>query len=384
MLLKTASLRRMRNKIMNKKTILWVIIAVIVISGIWYFSGKQPVKKEPIKIGVIVPLSGELSNYGDSWKKGAELGVEKVKNDYGVDIELIYEDSQMIPEKAVTSAQKLINIDKVKAIIVGSSRETLAVAPIAEENKVLLMTTGNAAEITKSGDYVFRIYPSNTYQGKDLADMATRKNYQRIAVLTMLDDYGIGLSNIFKDRIVEKGGEVIVETFPQEGATDFKTQLTKIKITKPEALLVISADNAYPLILKQIKQLGINIPLLAPETFQSQTVLDGAGQLAEGVLFTTFVEPKTKEYNNFVKRHKEKYNEDPGPFSAGFYDNTILVSEALIKNNGNTDGAKEWLYGIKDWAGATGITNFDENGDPIDKSYTIMTVKNGQFAPYAE
>jgi branched-chain amino acid transport system substrate-binding protein len=361
-----------------------IVILIIIIVLVIVFSKEKPLEGE-VKIGVILPLTGELANYGNSWKRGIELGLEKIKRDEGIDVKVIYEDSQMDPAKAVTAAQKLINIDSVRAIIIGSSRETLAVAPIVEKNKILLMTSGNAAEITNSGDYVFRIYPSNTYQGNDLANIAIKKGYtKKLAVLTMLDDYGIGLSNIFKEKIEQAGGQVVVETFPKEGATDFKTQLIKIKTTSPEALLIIGAENIYPLILKQIKQLDLNIPLLATETFQSQAVLDGVGQLAEGVLYANFVEAKTKEYSDFVKAHKEKYNEEPGPFSTGFYDNTVLILESLIKNNGNIEKAKKWLYDLKGWAGATGITTYDKNGDPVGKSYTIMTAKNGQFVPYEE
>jgi len=370
---------------MKKQIWIPILVVVVIVAGVLIFSLQKSTvsqEKKVIKIGAILPLSGEASAYGNSWQKGAELAVEEIKKKYGVNIEVVYEDSQFESSKAVTAAQKLINIDNVKAIILGSSRETLAVAPLAEEKKILLMTGGNAAEITNAGDYVFRIYPSNLYQGEDLANFALKQGYTKIAVLTLLDDYGVGLTDIFKKRVEENGGNIISETFPQQGITDFRTQLTKIKNSNSDALLIIAATNQYPLILKQIKELNINIPLLAPETFQSASILSKAGELAEGVLFTTFVEADTKEYDNFADAHQKKYGEMPGPFSSGFYDNIILVSEALIKNNVNIEKAKDWLYNVKNWSGATGITNFDENGDPIGKSYTIMTVKNGQFVSY--
>lgn len=372
---------------MNKSTkiIIGVIIAVIIVGGIWYGVSRKPKEEEVIKIGVIVPLTGEAASYGDAWKKGAELAVEKTKNEYGIKIEAVYEDSQMLPANAVTAAQKLINVDKVKAIVIGSSRETLAAAPIAESNKILLMTAGSSQEITKAGDYVFRIYPSDLYQGNDLADLAMKKGYTKLAVLSVLDDYGKGLTEVFKTRIEKRGGKVeIVENFVPEGATDFKTQLNKIAGVKPEVVLIFAYKIHYPLILKQMEELNMHIPILASEAMYDQDVLKSAGKLVESILLTNYTEPKTKEYEEFVSLHKEKYGTEPGPFSAGFYDNTILVLKALIENKGNTGEAKNWLYNVKDWHGATGVTNFDENGDVVGKSYTPYIIKNGQFVPYED
>lgn len=374
---------------MNKTTKLIIgviiILTVIVIGWSIYKSQVKLVSTEPIKIGVIVPLTGEAATYGDVWKKGVELAVEKIENEYGIKIEAVYEDSQMLPANTVTAAQKLINIDKVKAIVIGSSRETLAAAPVAENNKILLMSAATSPEITKAGDYVFRIYPSDLYQGNDLADLAAKKGYTKLAVLAVLDDYGKGLTEVFKTRVEKEGGKVeIVENFIPEGAMDFRTQLTKIAGIKPEAVLILAYKIHYPSILKQMQELNIHIPILASEAMYDPDVLKNVGKLAEGILLTNYTEPKTKEYEEFVLLHKEKYDTEQGAFSAGFYDNTILVLKALIENKGDVEQAKNWLYNVKDWHGATGTTNFDENGDVVGKSYTVYTVKNGQFVPYGE
>ncbi len=370
-----------------------IIVIIVIIGGIWYAISNQesmpedvpPEIKKPIKIGAILPLTGEAASYGQSWKRGVELGVEKIERKYGIEVEVLYEDSRMLPSQSATIAQKLINIDKVPAIVIGSSRETLAAAPVAESNRVLLMTSGSSPEITKSGNHIFRIQPSDLYQGRDLASLAIKKGYTRTAVLTVADDYGKGIADVFKESIEKLGGSVeIMETFLPEGFSDFKTPLKKINHTEPDAILLLAYSYHYPLILKQWKELDVDVPLFAGETIYDAEFLEVADELAEGVLFTSYTEPKTAELEEFIFLHQGKYNVDPGPYSAGVYDNTLLVLQALIENDSDVEKAKEWLYNVKNWRGATGITNFDENGDPIGKSYTVYEIKNGEFLLYED
>ncbi|MCL5010790.1 MAG: penicillin-binding protein activator [Patescibacteria group bacterium] len=370
--------------------IVFIVIAIVLIAtGFWYEAGynknRQVVQKELIKIGAILPLTGEGASYGESFKRGIELGVSEIEKKYGKKITVVYEDSRMVPADAATAAQKLISSDKVKAILIGSSRETLAVAPIAEQNKTLLMTAGSAPEITQIGDYVFRTCPSDFYQGNDLADLAIKKGYNKPAILFMGDNYGKGISDVFTKRIQEKGGTIAaMENFTAQGTGDFKAPLTKIKEARPNVILIIADINQYPLILKQMNELNINLPILASECLKAQEVLINAGSLAEGVLFTYYTEPKTKEYEIFNSLYKEWFGAESGPFAAEFFDNTELLLSALIESRSDVEKAKFWLYAVKDWKGATGTTNFDANGDVTDKSYTIYTVKNGQFVPYGD
>ncbi len=291
----------------------------------------------------------------------------------------------MKPADAATAVQKLVNIDKVKGVISATSRETLAITPIAEQNKVIVLTSASSPEITKAGDYVFRTYPSDFYQGNDLADFAMKKGYTKMAVLFLNDEYGKGITDVFRQRLEANGGRVVAsEDFQAQGASDYKTQLTKISKEKADAILIIASQNQYVLILKQMKELGINLPILAGEIFKDQAILDTAKELAEGVIFTAFVNPKTSEGEKFNLLYKEKYASEPGGvYATEFFDNTELLLSALIESKGDVEKAKAWLYAVKDWHGATGTINFDANGDVIGKSYTIYTVKNGQFVPFS-
>lgn len=173
-----------------------------------------------------------------------------------------------------------------------------------------------------------------------------------------------------------------METFLPVGTQDFKTQLMKLNNENPDAVLVIAHPKHYVLILKQMKELGISFPILASEVIYDDGFLEIAGSLADGILFTTYADVETKGYEKYVRLHKERYNTEPSAFSAAFYDNTILVLKALIETQGNIEKVKDYLYAVDNFNGATGITNYDANGDVVGKSYTIYKIKNSKFSPY--
>jgi branched-chain amino acid transport system substrate-binding protein len=362
-------------------TIMVLIVVLLIAINFMVFSPNgATIVDEEIRIGVVLPLSGGAASYGEGWKKGVELAIDKLEEEYGTNkIKVIYEDSQLSATKTATVTQKLINLDKVDAIIIGSSSETLAAAPIAEANKVLLMAAGSSAAITDAGDFVFRTYPSDSYQGNDLADLISKKGHKRVAILNVQNDYGEGLVKIFKNKFNENKGTVAVsEKFGVE-APDYKAQLTKIKAESLDAILIVGHNNHYISILKQMKELNVNLPIFASETFQEQSILDEAGELAEGVVFTTFTEPSTNDLKIFMAKHESKYGAGAFPFATFFYDNTMLTAKALINNKGDVVKAQQWLYNLKGFRGVTGTTSFDENGDVFGKSYTVMKVKNGKF-----
>jgi len=145
----------------TSKIILWLLVIIVVIIGIWYGVSRKPAEEEPIKIGAVLPLTGTESSWGADAKEGIELAVEEINSRGGIKnkkIEIIYEDGQCKPEPAVTAAQKLINVDRV-SVIIGEicSSATLAIAPITETAKVVLISPGSASpKITEAGDFIFR------------------------------------------------------------------------------------------------------------------------------------------------------------------------------------------------------------------------------------
>jgi len=213
-------------------------------------------KKEEIKIGVMTPLTGESAKYGQDIKRGYDLATEEINEKGGIQgkkLLLIYEDDEGKPDKAVSAAQKLIQRDKV-SVILGAlwSSPTLAVAPIAEKNKVVLLSSGSSSpKITDAGDYIFRNEISEAYGAKESAKLYFNAGFKKIATIYINNDYGIGVRDITKEIYEQLGGVVTTSEAFEQDEKDFRTQLLKIKETNPEAILIVSYKEAI-LILKQM------------------------------------------------------------------------------------------------------------------------------------
>jgi branched-chain amino acid transport system substrate-binding protein len=345
-----------------------------------------PKEKEPIKIGHIAPLTGSVSMYGEWEKDGIELAIEEINAKGGINgkkIIVIHEDSKAEPATGVTALNKLITIDKVPVIIgAAASSVTLACAPIAERNKVVLLSAVSAAiKISDAGDYIFRIFPSNAQEGEKLVKLAKKLEYKDAGIIYINNDFGSELAEVVKAKATDNDIKIVaVEGYSQD-ATDFRTQLIKIKDKAPAAVFLLGYPKDMALVLKQAKELGIDTQFLAPDTFDAPEILESAGEAAEGVIYTL---PKEDVPESFREKFKEKYNKEPNVVNALAYDALYLIALAIEKGGYKGEGIKDALYQIKDFPGVTGNITFDEKGDAIDRPLALKTVKNGQFVPYED
>ncbi len=373
------------------KTIIWLIVILVVIAGIWWGVSNRKPREEAIKIGAILPLTGGASIYGESAKEGVDLAIEEMNNKGGINgrkIEIIYEDSKAEPKEGVSAINKLITVDKVPVIIGAmTSSVTLAVAPIAEENQVVLLSPGSSApKITKAGDYIFRNEVSEEFGARKSAEFYYDAGFKEIAILYINNDYGVSVKETTKKVYQEKGGKIsTAEAFVQK-TTDFRTSLQKIKNSKPQALLIV-AHEEYPMIIRQMKEVGMELPILTTPVFESKELLNKLGELAEGVIYSCYstfdLESQKEEVKQFLDNFRKKYSKDPSYYAALGYDAAYLLKIAIEKGGYHSDGIKNALYTIEDYPGVSGITSFDENGDVI-KPVILKTVKNGKFVVYEE
>ena len=345
--------------------------------------------KQPVKIGFIGPLTGDASAYGIPSKEGVELAVEEINNEGGINgrlLEVIYEDGLCNGKDASNAANKLINMDKVSVIIGGlCSAETLAAAPIAENAKVILLSTASSSpDITNAGDYIFRVWPSDAFQGVKMADhIYNTEGLKTTGVLYTNSDYNIGLKNVFAESFKSLGGQVIVDQTYEQDAKDFRTQLLKIKNANPEAIFMVPYAEGG-IILKQIKELGLSSRLFGAEALGSQHIIDEAGNAAEGVIYTT---PKFDEEDPnskvFLERFRTKFGREPNlpVFVACGYDAMKIIFEAMKDKGLTSNEIKEYLYGVEDYPGACGTLSIDENGDAI-KDFQLMIIKDRKQQEY--
>lgn len=374
------------------KTVLVIIVLALIIWGITSLPGSEPAQGEPIKIGVIAPLTGDMSNWGESMKNGIEIATNELNDQGGIDgrkVEIIVEDNKACDNTTTVSAfNKLVDIDKVKAVIVGCSGAVLSVAPIAEQNKIILLTTvASAAKISDAGDYVFRVCVSDAVQGKNLGDyIANRLDKKSVGVIYVNNDYGVGFFNNFKNSFENNGGDIVQSEIYEANATDFRTNLVKIKQADPEALVVINYGSEGGIIAKQARELGINYQIIGSDNFGVKEVIDAGGNFVEGAIFVTSVlDDNKKETKELKQKHLDYYKNEPSIMIAvaTSYDGMNLLLNAIKSEGYNTDSIKDFLYSVEDYNGASGLITIDENGD-AQMGSTIQIIKDGQFVPYEE
>lgn len=362
------------------------IVALIIIAGIVYYVAPPATAAENITIGHIGPLTGFMGAYGDQERQGIDLAIEEINAKGGINghkLVAVHEDDQMDPTMATNAINKLITINKVPAVIGEiSSSVTLAVAPIAERNRVVLITHfANSNAISNAGDYIFRTQITNAQEAQYLVKLASSLNLTDCAILYSNSDFGTDLSQSISENFTKNGGTVLISEGYNPDATDFRTQLTKIQAKNPSAIFLIGYLEMGTA-LKQAKELGIKSQFILPDTInEDPQFLEMAGNAADGVMY---VYPPTEgpKWQEFNQKVKSKYGGNATTLIAMAYDTTNVLAAAMEKSGYTADEIKNGLYQIKDYPGVMGNITFDKNGDDISRTLVFKIVKGGKFVDY--
>ena len=370
---------------------LWIVIGVVVVVALAIVLIVTQTKKEPeeIKIGVIAPFSGPAGMWGEQLRKGIELALSELNTNEKKLIHLIYEDSEADPRKAVSALQKLIAANKIQVVIGPlSSTEVLATAPIAEKSKVVLLTpTAPHKDITKAGDYIFRIYPSDEKRSITLSDYTIKELHaNRVGIIFRGDEFGLAVKEEYVRRLKNMGfneDSLRMESY-EPGTSDFRTVISKIKNLNPQVVLIVGHSRELGFIVKQAYEMDFKPQFLSTADFENPEVLKIAGKAAEGVIYGSIVF-NTQSSNAIVKSFREKYQklfnttEEPGIVTALSYDAFRIIYHAIkLAPSPSSDNIQQMLYKIKEFPGVTGNITFDENGD-VTKTWGLKIVKNGKF-----
>lgn len=343
-----------------------------------------------IKIGAIFPITGPIATFGISSANGVKMAFEEVNAKGGVlgqKIELILEDDQYKAEEVANAAKKLIERDKVVAILgeVASSM-SLVLAPICQASKVVMMTpTSTNPKVTLVGDYIFRACFIDDFQGTVIANYVykTLKKKTAAILVAVTSDYSKGLAQFFKESFVKLGGKIVAEESYSEGDSDFRAQLTKIKAAKPEFVYLPGYYSDIGPILLQARELGITVPFGGGDGWDSPKLVETAGKASDGCFFSNHYSPESKDLRvqTFVRNYKKKFGETPDALAALSYDAAMLLVEA-IKKAGSSEPAKikDALMSFtkeKPFRGVTGTIFFDQNRNPV-KSAVIIEYSGGK------
>ena len=333
-----------------------------------------------IKIGYLGPLSGGAASIGEGQVKAIELAVSQINSQGGINgskIELIVEDGQCDAKGAVDAMNKLTNIDNVSYIIGGQcSSETIAIAPIAEEKHILLLSPlSSNPTITSAGDYIFRNYPSDSYQGKIAAEYITNNlNVKKVAILSCLDDWCVGLKNEFKINFELLGGNVTtVEEFVKD-SIDLKTQLTKIKNSGAELVYMPAYSTSTISAIKQAKELGIEIKFFGGDAWEESTIWSEVSNISQGFMYTM---PKPIVSNEFETEFEKMFPKSEITLAAtNNYDALKIIANAIKIVGNDSTKVKNYLYTMPLYNGVSGDIEFDQNGDLKKSKYVVKQIQN--------
>jgi len=357
----------------------------LVLAAVWCFAGPANAQ---LKIGEINPISGAIGQYGIICHRGIALAADDANAQGGVlgrKIELITEDNQSQPGQAATIARKFVTQDKVLAIVGDlTSSATLEAAPIAQQAGIPLVTpTATNPKVTQVGDFIFRICFIDEFQGRVMARFAAEQlKVTKAAVLTdVKQDYSVGLSRFFSDAFSNAGGAVVKTQSYSSGDTDFRAQLTALRAAHPEAVFLPGYYPEVSVILREARQLGLNVPFLGCEAWDSPTLLRVAGKAADGSYFSNHFSPDDPEPGvaRFVDHYRQKYGDRPDTFAALGYDAAALLFDA-IKRAGKpeADAVREALAQTRDYPGVTGAITIDAQRN-ASKPAVILQIQDGHF-----
>jgi branched-chain amino acid transport system substrate-binding protein len=355
-------------------------------------------ESRPLKIGAIFSITGPASFLGAPEEKTVRMMAEKINASGGIHgrkLELIIKDSGGSPEKAVSFARQLIEEEKVLAIIGPStSGETMQIKALCEENKTILVSCAAAEVIVNPvAKYVFKVPQKDSQAVQWIYRTAKAQGITRLAVLSSNDGFGAAGKKQLEDIAKTEGIEILVNEVYDKQATDLTDIVTKVK-SKPGVQGVVnwSIVPAQSIVAKNMRQLGLEIPLFQSHGFGNRRYVEQAGAAAEGILFPagrllvvdTLPEdhPQKKLLATYKADYETRYKEDASTFGGHAYDSLLVVVEGLKKvPSADPEKVRDAIESLKGVVGTAGIFNYsptDHTGLGLD-SFEMLTVKNGKF-----
>lgn len=342
---------------------------------------------DTIRIGGLAPLTGDAASYGVAVNNAIQMAVEDINVNGGIDgkqIEYIYYDEKGDTTEATNAYNKLVQDDKVVAIIGDvTTKPTLAVAQTSQQDNIPIITaTATAAEVTLTGPNIFRACFTDPFQGELMASYASEKlGATKVAVLSdMADDYSSGIAEAFVAKAEELGMQVVADEKYQDGDVDFKSQLTNIKGQNPDVLFLPVYYEDLRLISAQAKEVGVTAQLCGADGWDSVLTDNFDSSVLNGGVFCSqySTESTDERVQNFISAYKEKYEMDPNMFAVLAYDATNMMAQA-ISDAGSTDSqAIIDAMAALEYDGLTGRMTFDEDRNP-QKSAVIVSIQDNAY-----
>ncbi|MGQ9688418.1 MAG: ABC transporter substrate-binding protein [Desulfobaccales bacterium] len=358
-----------------------LILVILLWVGIW--ASPAPAQ---VTIGCYLPMTGAAAAMGQMVWEGVQIARQIRPRVLNQEVKLVLVDTKSDKMEAANAVSRLIEKDRVAAII-GEviSSDTLAGSPIAERAQVPNITpTATNPLVTQNKVFAFRACFADDLQGKVAARYAWEHlKARRVAVLIdQAQDYCVGLSLYFMREFKRLGGEVVSMTHIQTGDQDFSAQIAAIKAKNPDLLYAPNyyAENA--LLARQMKNLGVQVPILTGDGAQVPELISLGGPAVNGMYFTAHFhrdQASTQLAKDFRQLFEKAYKKELGAFAALGADSYFLLLQAMTQAN-SLEGSQiaQVLAGLKDFPGVSGTITMDQNHNPV-KGVVIIKVDKGKF-----
>jgi branched-chain amino acid transport system substrate-binding protein len=337
----------------------------------------------PIPVGEYASMTGATATFGQSSHKGIQMAVDEINDAGGISgrkLDLHTEDDQSKAPEAANAALKLLDRDKVVAMLgeVASSN-SLAAAPICQSRQVPMISPASTnPDVTAKGDYIFRVCFIDPFQGTVMAKFAANElKLKRVAVFKAQDQaYSTGLADNFITAFKELGGETAANESYTSTDTDFKAQLTSIKAKNPDGVFIPGYYNEVGTIARQARELGIKVPLLGGDGWDSSTIFDAAGGALEGCYFSNHYSPEDKSptVQQFIQKFKAKYSgETPDAMAALGYDAAKILGDAMTRAKSlSGPDLRDAIAATKDFTGVTGKITINEERNAVKPAVVLQ------------
>ena len=361
------------------------LLAAIVPAG----AQTGPAKGDPIYLGVSGPLTGPNAQYGAQWKQGFDLALDEVNGAGGINgrpLAYIFEDTQSDPRQSVAVAQKFVADSRIVAELGDfSSPASMAASPIYQKAKLVQFGfTNSHPDFTKGGDYMWSNSVSQAdEQPLSAAYAVKRLGLKKIAVLHLNTDWGRTSKDIFVKAAKDMGAEVVAVEGYMADEKDFRSTLVRVRDAKPDGLMLVSYYSDAALIARQVKQSGLNLPMVAASSVYSPKFVELGGDAVEGVYTASryFPEDPRPQVRNFVTKFKAKYDKEPDAFNAYAYDTIILMAQVMRESGTDRKAIHDGLAKVKDVPSVIfGKATFDPATRRVSGAMNVeLVVKDGRF-----
>lgn len=374
---------------MNRRNRGWLwllgllVTTLIIVFRYSNYQSNQNSQTSSIQIAAVLPLTGSAAQIGTWQKRGLDLAIEQINQqagDEGTPITITYEDSQGDPKTGVVALQKILANSQPAVVFSSLSSVSSANLPVLNQNEIVSMLLAvSLPGITDRSSWAFRCHLGSDDEAEVIASYIGETSIRRIVIAYINDEFGVGAESVFRQAAVKNNFEVITSEAYNKDASDFRTLITKLRSTNPEAVYVIGYVKASVLLIKQLRELGVTVPVLGNMALSVPSFLELGGKALDGAVFTvTQFDPNSQspEVKLFVEAYQTKYQEEPTFFTAFAYDSMMMIQQAANNHNFTAEGIREGLQEMNNYPGVLGNLTVKPNRD-IDFPTRVMRNQNG-------